>query len=76
MSYKYSCPKHTCTYTHSLSPLQTLTSHLDYDDENLLTVLISLSQIAKLQPEVFAMKHKQIIRDFVVKQLLVVDRVR
>ena len=54
---------------------QSLLSHLDYDDSNLHTVLISLGQIAKLQPEVFAIKHKGIIRDFIVKNLLVVDRV-
>ena len=54
---------------------QSLLSHLDYDDSNLHTVLISLGQIAKLQPEVFASKHKGIIRDFIVKTLLVVDRV-
>lgn len=55
--------------------LQSLLSHLDYDDSNLHTVLISLGQVAKLQPNVFATKHKGIIRDFIVKNLLVVDRV-
>ena len=54
---------------------QSTLAHLDYDDKDLHTVLISLAQIAKLQPDVFATKHKGVIRDFVVKNLLVVDRV-
>ena len=59
----------------ALVVFQSLLSHLDYDDTNLHTALISLGQIAKLQPEVFATKHKGVIRDFIVKNLLVVDRV-
>lgn len=50
-------------------------SHLDYDDENFETVLISLGCIAKLQPQIFYTKFKTVIKDFVVKKLLVVDRV-
>jgi len=51
-----------------------LTTHLEYDHAHLHTTLISLGQIAKLQPAMFETKHKLIIRDFVVKKLLVTDR--
>lgn len=79
-------PLHMHTLTHlppsphtpllpSRPHLQILTTHLDYDHPHLHSTLVSLAQIAKLQPAVFETKHKLIIRDFVVKKLLVTDRV-
>lgn len=53
-----------------------LIPHLDYKDENLCTVLISLGQVAKLQPQVFASSYKLVIKDFVVKKLIAVDRTK
>lgn len=53
-----------------------LTSNLDLDHTHLPTVLLSLCEVARLQPALFEAKHKAIIRDFVVKKLLVVDRAR
>lgn len=50
-------------------------SRLDCDDDHLLTVLTSLCQVAKLQPQVFATSHKRIVNNFVVKKLMTVDRV-
>lgn len=55
--------------------LQSLLKHLDYDDQHFTTILVSLGQVAKLQPRVFAPKHKSVIKDFLVKELMVVDRV-
>ncbi len=50
--------------------------NLNYDDEvTFSTSLISLSQIAKLQPQVFATKYKHVIKDFIVSKLMTVDRV-
>ena len=62
------CPPPPCI-------VQILTTHLDYDHDHLHTTLISLGQIAKLQPAMFEPKHKFIVRDFIVKKLLVTDRV-
>ncbi|XP_064405270.1 sister chromatid cohesion protein PDS5 homolog B-B-like [Halichondria panicea] len=52
----------------------TLVGHVDYEDPHFHTVLVSLSQLAKLQPEVFSPFHKTIVRDNLVKNLFVVDR--
>ena len=50
-------------------------SSLDYENPHLLAVLTSLSQIALLQPQLFANKHKAVVKLFVLKKLLMVDRV-
>ena len=63
-------------YISSCPLLQTLTSHLNYDHPHLPTALCSLAQVARLYPAVFKLKHKAIISEFVVKKLLVQDRVR
>ena len=55
--------------------MQSLLGHLDYDEDNFATVLISLSQVAKLQPQIFATKYKTVVKEFVVKKLMFVDRV-
>ncbi len=54
--------------------LQTLVGHVDYEDPHFHTVLVSLGQLAKLQPAVFSPYHKTIVRDNLVKNLFVVDR--
>ena len=46
-----------------------------FEHANLSNTLIAIGQIAKLQPTLFATYYKQVIRDFVVKELLVIDRV-
>ncbi|XP_065884867.1 sister chromatid cohesion protein PDS5 homolog B-like [Dysidea avara] len=51
-----------------------LVSALNYDNTHLLTVLTSLGQIALLQPQLFATKHKAVMKMFVLKDLLMVDR--
>lgn len=51
-----------------------LVSSLDYENPHLLAVLTSLSQIALLQPQLFANKHKAVVKLFVLKKLLMVDR--
>ncbi|XP_031550354.1 sister chromatid cohesion protein PDS5 homolog A-like isoform X2 [Actinia tenebrosa] len=48
--------------------------NLDYDYPLLLSHLTALAQIAVLAPSIFETKQKAIIRDFVVKELLVKDR--
>eukprot|EP00731_Ephydatia_muelleri_P031203 Em0022g717a len=47
---------------------------LVFEHANLSNTLIAIGQIAKLQPTLFATYYKQVIRDFVVKELLVIDR--
>ena len=54
---------------------QFLGEHLDYDDENFKTVLVCLGQVAKLHPLVFATNDKQVIANYVMKELISVDRV-
>ena len=56
--------------------LQSVLDNLDYESDNFKNMLIALGQITKLHPEVFAVKQKQVIRDFIMKKLMVVDRVR
>ena len=48
---------------------------LHYDSKMLLTTLASLGEIAVHAPSIFEAKHKHIIREFLVKELLLVDRV-
>ena len=48
---------------------------LHYDSKRLLTALASLGEIAFHAPSIFEAKHKHIIREFLVKELLLVDRV-
>lgn len=55
--------------------LQSLLSRLDYDGDGFATVLTSLGQVAKLQPSIFATRFKEVIKDFVINKLMVVDRV-
>ena len=50
-------------------------SSLDYENPHLLAVLTSLGQVALLQPQLFANKHKAVVKMFVLKKLLMVDRV-
>ncbi|XP_066923364.1 sister chromatid cohesion protein PDS5 homolog B-like [Clytia hemisphaerica] len=54
----------------------TLVDSLDEDETcyKLQTTLSALGEMAILAPEVFETKHKMIIRDFVVKKILVIDR--
>jgi hypothetical protein len=59
----------------SVFVLQSLVSRLDYEDPNLEAVLISLSQVARLQPQIFDSKQKAVIKEFVVKKLMLVDQV-
>ena len=47
---------------------------LVFEHSHLSNTLIAIGQIAKLQPMQFATYYKQVIRDFVVKELLVIDR--
>lgn len=58
-----------------LNPLQNLVSSLRYDCPLLLTTLTSLGEIALLAPAVFETQRPAIVRDFVVKELLMKDRV-
>lgn len=55
--------------------MQSLVGRLDYEDDNLEAVLISLGQVARLQPQIFDGKQKTVIKEFIVKQLMVTDRV-
>lgn len=55
--------------------LQSLVRRLDYEDHNLPAVLISLAQVARLQPRIFDSKQKSVVKDFVVKKLMLMDRV-
>lgn len=48
---------------------------MDYDDPHLLTSLSSLEELAEAYTDIFQTCHKKIVKDFVVKKLLVVDRV-
>lgn len=48
---------------------------MDYDDPHLLTALSSLEELAETYTDIFLTSHKKIVKDFVVKKLLVVDRV-
>ncbi len=48
---------------------------MKYEDPHFHTVLVSLSQVAKLQPEIFHSYHKAVVRDNLVKGLFIVDRV-
>lgn len=51
-----------------------LVSGLDYDSLHLLTALSSLEELAEAYTDIFQISHKKIIKDFIVKRLLVVDR--
>ena len=64
---------HVCVH---FSSLQSVLDSLNYDSDNLANLLIALGQIAKLYPLVFAVKQKQVVRDFIMKKLIVADRVR
>ena len=59
----------------SHSHTQALLSRLEYGSENFATVLISLGQVAKLQPKIFATKHKLVVSDCIIKKLVCKDRV-
>ena len=61
---------------HNEYSLQSLVDCVDYEHPNYHTVLVSLSQVAKLQSEVFSRHLKTIIKDNLVKNLFLVDRVR
>lgn len=50
--------------------------NLEYDHPLLLSYLTTLAQMAVLAPSIFETRQKAIIKDFVVKELLVKDRVR
>ena len=56
--------------------LQNLVSSLSYDCPLLLTTLTALGEIALLAPALFETQRPAIVRDFVVKELLMKDRVR
>ena len=48
---------------------------MDYEHPRLLTSLSSMEELAETFPAVFQSSHKKVIKEFVVKKLLVVDRV-
>ena len=48
---------------------------MDYEHPHLLTTLSSMEELAETFPVVFQSSHKKVIKEFVVKKLLVVDRV-
>ena len=54
---------------------QNLVSSLSYDCPLLLTTLTALGEIALLAPTLFETQRPAIVRDFVVKELLMKDRV-
>ncbi|XP_065058072.1 sister chromatid cohesion protein PDS5 homolog B-like isoform X1 [Rhopilema esculentum] len=54
--------------------LSALLKVLDYNAENLMTTLASLGEVATLAPNIFESKHKEVIIQFVVKDLIIVDR--
>ena len=58
-----------------VSFLQNCVKSLDYESSTILTTLSCINDIALRAPEVFEPHHTTIIRDFVVKELLVKDRV-
>ena len=47
-----------------------------YDNPHLLTTLSATEELAETFPAIFQTSHKKVIKEFVVKKLLVVDRVR
>lgn len=51
--------------------------NLNFDGTSLKlrSTIAAMSEIAKLAPNIFESKHKIIIKDFVVKELLITDRV-
>ena len=49
---------------------------MEYDHPHLLTTLSSMEELAESFPSIFQTSHKKVIKEFVVKKLLVVDRVR
>ena len=49
---------------------------LTYDSKRLMSSMASLGEIAVYAPSIFETKHKYVIRDFLVKDLLLIDRVR
>ena len=53
---------------------QNLVSSLSYDCPLLLTTLTALGEIALLAPSLFETQRPAIVRDFVVKELLMKDR--
>lgn len=55
--------------------MQSLVSALDYDNPHLLTGLSAMEELAEKFPRVFQTSHKKTIKEFIVKKLLVVDRV-
>lgn len=61
-------------YSLSLSPVQGYLKELEYDKENLLTIITGLGHVAQLAPKLFAPHQKPVIRNFLVKHLLVKDR--
>eukprot|EP00117_Sycon_ciliatum_P041432 scpid16866/ scgid30305/ Sister chromatid cohesion protein PDS5 homolog B; Androgen-induced proliferation inhibitor len=54
--------------------LQNYVKDLSYDKDNLLTVITGLGHVALLAPTLFAPHQKTVIRNFLVKHLLVKDR--
>ena len=53
----------------------TAAERLTFEHAHLQNTLIAIGQLARLQPIMFATCYKQVVRDFVVKELLVNDRV-
>ena len=53
----------------------TAKERLAFEHGYLLNTLIAVGQFARLQPAMFASCYKQVVRDFIVKELLVNDRV-
>jgi sister-chromatid-cohesion protein PDS5 len=53
-----------------------LLTAMDYEHPRLLTSLSSMEELAETFPAVFQSSHKKVIKEFVVKKLLVVDRAK
>ena len=49
---------------------------LNYDSKKLFATMAALGEIAAFAPSIFETKHKTIIREFLVKDLMINDRVR
>ena len=48
---------------------------LNFESKRLMTAMAALGEIAMYAPNTFEIKHKTVIREFIVKDLIIVDRV-
>ena len=52
-----------------------MTEYLTFNDPRLSSALVALSELALLSPDVFSKRHKDVIMNFVVKEVITQDRV-